>query len=211
MRNNETRSRSGKPATTMKQETQNFLNFVDQEFKPGTIEFEHWKEYLARLPEIYNSDISFRLLFDWHWQLQNNLGRAWFQHTSSSTEDPIYRKQIQLIAEIGRSLYKLDYQFRELILLHARTGLKGKSFLEIGGSLPNDLLFDHLGIESYINIESPCYIEAESGTDYSAKHGNHDKRKTIFCDAEEIADKVPNNSIDSYFCCMLRHLHLPLQ
>ena len=45
---------------------------------------------------------------------------------------------------------------RELIY-HARYELKQVS-LEIGGSLPNELLFDHIGIESYGNIESPTTL-----------------------------------------------------
>jgi len=93
----------------MKQETQNFLNFVDQEFKPGTIAIEHWKEYLARLPEIYNSDISFRLLFDWHWDLVLNTGRAWFKNQTICIENPIYTKQVQLIIDVGIQLHNLDY------------------------------------------------------------------------------------------------------
>ena len=60
----------------MKQETQNFLNFVDQELNLGSITINKWKEYLQRLPHIYNSDISFRLLFDWHWDLDSSIGRA---------------------------------------------------------------------------------------------------------------------------------------
>ena len=183
----------------MKQETQNFLNFVDQAFNPGTITIEKWKEYLRRLPHIYNSDISFRLLFDWHWDLALVVGRAWFKTPAISTEDPIYTKQIQLIILAGNQLHKLAYQYQELIKCHARCDLRGKSLLEIGGSLPNDLLFGHLGVESYINIESPDYIEAESGSAYSTEHGDHEKRQTIFCNAEEIAKKVNPESIDSIF------------
>lgn len=183
----------------MKQETQNFLDFVDQELHFQNFSIEKWKEYVKRLPHIYNSDISFRLLFDWHWQLALNTGRACFKSPSICAEDSIYTKQVQLIEGAGTLLHNLNYQYRELILFHARTDLRGKSLLEIGGSLPNDLLFDHLGIESYINIESPDYIEAESGSAYSAKHGDHERRQTIFCNAEEIDKKVTPESIDSIF------------
>ena len=183
----------------MKQETQNFLNFVDQELHFQNFSIEKWKEYVKRLPHIYNADISFRLLFDWHWELALNTGRACSKSPSICTEDSIYTKQVQLIIAAGNNLHNLDYQFRELILFHARTDLRGKSLLEIGGSLPNDLLFNHLGVESYINIESPDYIEAESGTAYSSKHGDHERRLTIFCNAEEIAKKVNPESIDSIF------------
>lgn len=182
----------------MKQETQNFLNFVDQELGSSTITIDKWKEYLRRLPHIYNGDISFRLLFDWHWQLGLNAGRAWFKSSTISTESPIYTKQINLIQTVAH-IHRLPYQYREIILFHARTNLRNKSLLEIGGSLPNDLLFNHLGVESYINIESPDYIEAESGSTYSTKHGDHERRQTIFCNAEEIDKKVNSESIDSIF------------
>ena len=172
----------------MKQETQIFLNFVNQELDLENFSIEKWKEYLRRLPHIYNGDISFRLLFDWHWDLCLRTGRAWFKAPAICTEDPIFTKQIQLISFAGDKLHNLSYQFQELIKCHARCDLQGKSLLEIGGSLPNDLLFEYLGIESYINIESPDYIEAESGSAYSSKHGDHERRQTIFCNAEELAD-----------------------
>lgn len=183
----------------MKQETQNFLNFVDQELHSQNFSIDKWTEYLKRLPHIYNGDISFRLLFDWHWQLASNAGRAWFKSPTICAEYPIFSKQIQLIAAAGHSIHHLDYQYREIILFHARTDLRSKSLLEIGGSLPNDLLFEHLGVESYINIESPDYIEAESGSAYSDKHGDHERRQTIFCNAEEIDKKIKQESIDSIF------------
>lgn len=183
----------------MRKETQSFLNFVDQELNLGSMTIERWKEYLKRLPQIYNDDIAFRLLFDWHWDLTVNEGRSWFKTPAICTEDPIYTKQVQLIISVGKELHNLGYQYQELIKCHARCNLLGKSLLEIGGSLPNDLLFDHLGIDSYVNIESPDYIEAESGSAYSTKHGDHERRQTIFCNAEEIDKKVNPGSIDTIF------------
>ena len=183
----------------MNQETQNFLNFVDQELNPGTIGIEKWKEYLKRLPHIYNGDIAFRLLFDWHWDLNLNTGRSWFKTPAICTEDPIYTKQVQLIILAGIELHNLNHQYQELIKCHARSDLRGKSLLEIGGSLNNDLLFEHLGVESYINIESPDYIEAKSGSAYSTKHGDHERRQTIFCNAEEVDKKIIPESIDHIF------------
>tara|TARA_B100000674_G_scaffold432202_1_gene389834 strand:+ start:766 stop:1794 length:1029 start_codon:yes stop_codon:yes gene_type:complete len=183
----------------MKQETQNFLNFVDQELSFTSFSIEKWKEYLRRLPHIYNGDIAFRLNFDWHWDLASAFGRAWFKTPNICAEDPIYAKQVKLIDGAGTLLHNINYQYRELILLHARTGLRGKTLLEIGGSLPNDVLFEHLDVKSYINIESPDYIEAESGSAYSAKHGDHERRQTIFCNAEEIDKKITPESIDNIF------------
>ena len=192
----------------MKQETQHFLDFVDRDLNPGSITIESWKEYLKRLPYIYNGDIAFRLLFDWHWDLSLGTGRAWFKSSDICTEDPIYTKQVQLIALAGSQLHDLGYQYQELIKCHARLNLTGKSLLEIGGSLPNELLFDHLGIASYINIESPDYIEAESGSAYSSAHSNHEMKQTIFCNAEEIDQKVAHETIDNIFSVALSLIHI---
>ena len=60
MSDNGKQIRSRQPATKMKQETHNFLNFIDQELNPGTITIDKWKEYLKRLPQIYKSDIGFQ-------------------------------------------------------------------------------------------------------------------------------------------------------
>ena len=183
----------------MKQETQDFLEFIDRDLNPGSITLEKWKEYLHRLPHIYNGDISFRLLFDWHWDLKLAIGRASIATPAICTEDPIYTKQVSLIASAGKQLHDLGYQYQELIKYHARCDLRGKSLLEVGGSLPNDLLFEYLGVESYINVESIDYIAAESGSAYSAMHGDHERRQTIFCNAEEIDKKVAPGSIDNIF------------
>ena len=183
----------------IKQETQRLLNLVDQELDFKNFSIEKWKEYLRILPHIYNNDITFRLLFDWHWDIYTMTGRAGISSKHISTEDPIYTKQVKMISVVGKQLYKLDYQFRELIIYHARYELKNKSLLEIGGSLPNELLFDHIGIESYINIESPDYIESKYGSMYSSRHGNHERKQTIFCNAEDINTKVKQESIDSIF------------
>ena len=199
MRDDEERSASWKSTTKMKKETQNFLNFIEQELNPGSLTIEKWKEYLKRLPSIYNNDISFRLLFDWHWDLDLSVGRASLRTPTICVEDPIYTKQAKLISEAGNYLHNLQYQYRELILLHARTDLRGKSLLEIGGSLPNDLLFEHLGVDSYVNIESPDYIEMKSGSTQSSQYENRESRQTIFCNAEEIDKNIKLESIDSIF------------
>ena len=183
----------------MKKETISFLEFIEHRFKPGNIKATDWRTYLTLLPQIYNSDITFRLLFDWHWDRAVSQGKTWFKRDDNSRKHPLFEKQIFLVHTIGKQLHGIDYQYRELILCHARCNLKGKKLLEIGGSLPNDLLFDQLGIDSYINIESPDYIEAEAGTPYTEKHGAHDKRKTIYCNAEEISKEVEPNSIDTIF------------
>lgn len=183
----------------MKKETQKFLDFVDRNLNPGTMDLEDWKKYLEQLPYIYNDDLTFRLLFDWHWDKSLGQGKTWFNRDHHSRKNPLFEKQTALISAIGIQLHNYDYQYRELILCHARCNLKGKSLLEIGGSLPNDLLFEYIGIDSYINIESPEFIETVTGPSYSSKHGDHERRQTIFCNAEDINKEVSHNSIDNIF------------
>ena len=95
--------------------------------------------------------------------------------------------------------YKLDYQIQHLIVLHAYTDLKGKTLLEIGGALPNELLFNLFDVENYINLESPDYIDAEHGNTYNSKFGLHERKKTIFKNAEDIDSDIEDNSIDIIF------------
>ena len=185
----------------MHKETKDFLDFVDQRLTLPSIDLDAWKYYLKILPSVYNSDISFRLLFDWHWQERSGLGRAWirFPHPNINVQQPIFAKQLDLILAIGESLYGIQYQVRELILFHARVDLRGKHLLEVGGVLPNELLFDHLGVVGYINIESPDYIDAADGHVYSEKYKPDDRKRTIFCNAEEILIHLEPDSIDSIF------------
>jgi ubiquinone/menaquinone biosynthesis C-methylase UbiE len=77
--------------------------------------------------------------------------------------------------------------------------LNNKSLLEIGGSLPNNLLFDHIGLLSYTAVESPDYIEADSGRAYSDRHGDHPSRNEIKCNAEDLDRYVSDDSIDQIF------------
>ena len=183
----------------MNKESKSFLEFIDNRLSNSNISLTDWKRYLEQLPIVYNDDLTFKLLFDWHWDKALNNGRAWFNRDHHSKRDPLFEKQVSLIHSAGRQLHDLDYQYRELIICHARCNLRGKKLLEIGGSLPNDLLFDHLKIDSYVNIESPDYIEAESGEPYTNKHGAHDRRKTIYCNAEDITKEVSPDSIDTIF------------
>ena len=185
----------------MHQETKDFLDFVDQRLTPPSIDADAWKYYLKTLPFVYSSDISFRLLFDWHWQVNSGLGRSarCFEPNDLSLVQPIFTKQVDLISSIGMSLYGLDYQMRELILFHARVNLRGRQLLEVGGVLPNELLFDCLGVAGYVNIESPDYIEADGEHVYSEQHETDDRKRTILCNAEDISSHLAPESIDSIF------------
>lgn len=126
-------------------------------------------------------------------------GRAAISGVFSNNSLSAFRKQVSLIYNIGKFFYGFDYQYRELIMFHARCDLRGKLLVEIGGSLPNDLLFEHLGVEGYTNIESPDYIEADSGLAFSCNHCDHERRTTIYCNAEDIDQHLQPASADAIF------------
>ncbi len=182
----------------MKQDTKDLLNFVDKEFANSVISPDSWKEYIHRLPTIYQNDISFRVLFDWHIDLSLKNGKAGIYRSGIDMKEPIFWKQVELINGIGKGVHGMDYQYRELILFHARTNLRSKIILEIGGAVPNSVLFDELMIAQYINIESPDY-RAINTPKYSELYPPDDRRTTFFCNAENISNEVQNESIDAIF------------
>jgi len=182
----------------MQEQAKRFLEFIEKELDPEKLSIENWKTYLAYLPTIYSQDITFRLLFDWHWDLALSTARAGNRLFHDNSRE-IFQKQVELISGVGKNLHGLHYQYRELIMCHARCNLRGKKLVEIGGSLPNDLLFEHLGVEAYTNIESPDYIEAESGRAYTQLHGEHERRNTIYCNAEAIDEHIEAGTADTIF------------
>ena len=157
----------------------------------GALSLEQIKEYIRILPEFYRSDLEFRLLFDWHFSPQG-------RQLNNSDAHPLFQFQRFLAGTLGK-IFNLDYQFYQFFIFHAMFDMRGKSILEVGGSLPNNMLFDLFEIKEYINNESPDYIEAESGESYSSKHGEHPNRKTIIANAEDIDRKLPYNSVDAIF------------
>ncbi len=183
----------------MKEETLDFLDFVKKDLKPPLIHNNSYNYYLRKLPYIYNNDITFRLLFDWHFKLDTGYGSAWYRPTAIHLKEEVFELQIALINGWGQNIYNSPYQFRELILFHARADLYNKSLLEIGGSTNTNLIFDTLGVNEYINIESPDYIDSQDKSTYSEQHSSHQKRKTIFTNAEEIESFVQKESIDHIF------------
>jgi len=152
---------------------------------------ERCKEYIRILPEFYKLDLEFRLLFDWHFSPQG-------RQLSDSDTHPLFQFQRFLASTLGKS-FNLDYQFYQFFIFHAMFDLRGKTILEVGGSLPNNMLFNLFEIKEYINNESPDYIEAESGESYSSKHGEHANRKTIIANAEDIDKQLPKDSVDAIF------------
>ncbi len=182
----------------MKSETIRFLKFIEEHCSSQGVKFELWKIFLRELPIIYNNDISFRLLFDWHIKTLNNAPTIGLINPSLDIEDLTFKRIMHLLTQVG-AIYKNIYQIRELVICHAKVNLTGKHLLEIGGSTPNDVLFDQLEVYKYTNIESPDYIHEEGGTTYSEKNTKHPQKSTIFCNAEDIDSKIENNSIDNIF------------
>jgi SAM-dependent methyltransferase len=176
----------------LKKEVEDFLCHCKQNLiHNGQINFGLAVTYIASVPAMYASDIEYRLLFDWHFSPE---GRQLQKHEVHELFD--FQRYI---ASLLGNTYGLNYQFWQFFVFHAIANVKGKTLLEIGGSLPNDMLFDLFGVGSYINTESPDYISAESGESYTAKHGNHEKRRTIFRNAEELEVDLPRESIDLIF------------
>ena len=64
--------------------------------------------------------------------------------------------------------------------------------------MPNELILT-IWEFPHTSILNPDYIEAESGSAYSSAHGNHEMKQTIFCNAEEIDQKVAHETIDNIF------------
>jgi SAM-dependent methyltransferase len=176
----------------LKKEFEDYLRSCRQSIiQNGQINFDVAKSYISNLPLMYASDIELRLLFDWHF---SPAGRQLQKHEVHE----LFDFQRYIASSLG-SMYDLNYQFWQFFIFHAIVNVKDKTLLEIGGSLPNNMLFDLFGVGSYINTESPDYIVAESGSSYTEKHGHHQKRKTIFQNAEDLEKEVPSDSIDIIF------------
>jgi len=176
----------------MRKDVEDFLKYCTQNITAaGGTHFKLAQEYMANLPLIYSHDIEFRLLFDYYFSPQgiripaNQIHELFFfQH---------------LLCQSLCKHYDLNYQFWQFFVFHAIANTKGKQLLEVGGSLPNEMIFDLFGVEQYINTESPDYIQAESGSSCSEKHGRHAKKQTIFMNAENIHEEIQDNSIDLIF------------
>ena len=177
----------------MKKEIEDYLKYCEENaIREGRLNHQLVKEYISSLPAFYANDIEFRLLFDWHFSPQ---GRQLQKHETHE----LFEFQRMLAATLGKHCFDLDYQFWQFFIFHAMVNVRGKSLLEIGGSLPNEMLFDLFGVESYVNTESPDYIEADNDNKYTDKHGKHDRRTTIYLNAEDIGQQLAAESIDLIF------------
>ena len=165
---------------------------------------DDWKQLLSLLPSAYQEDLSFKLLLDWHIDAAGRVGETGYLFSASNSRlDPHY---VNLYSALLKATQKwrplIDYQSVELILLHARVDLRGKTLLEIGGCMPNEILFDDLLIKSYISVEAPDYIDAEMADDfdhYNSFQDAHVQKRSVFVKAEDLSSVIPPDSIDHIF------------
>jgi SAM-dependent methyltransferase len=177
----------------MKKEIEDYLKHCKKNtIHEGRLNYQLAKEYISNLPAFYANDIEFRLLFDWHFSPQ---GKQLQKHETHE----LFEFQRMLAATLGKHCFNLDYQFWQFYIFHAMVNVKGKSLLEIGGSLPNEMIFDLFGVESYVNTESPDYIEADNDNKYTDRHRKHDRRATIYLNAEDIDQQLAPESFDLIF------------
>ena len=162
-----------------------------------------WQKLLALLPSMYQEDLTFKLLVDWHVEVALGTGEAGFLAcTNNQKIDPNFMNLFNAINKANYYKPAIEYQFFELLLLHMRVDLRGKQLLEIGGCMPNELLFEDLLIKSYISIEAPDYIDAEPAKEfdhYNSFQGPHSQKNTVFVKAEELSSEIPSESIDHIF------------
>jgi len=185
---------------SMQPETLCFLEKFQQDLLSGGIVHEGpAKNFIKQLPHDYGSDLTFRLLFDWHFNVS---GRA----LQADEIHPHFDFIRTLAGTLGKH-FGLSYQSWHLFIFHVMHNLDGKIILEIGGCMPEDLVFDWFQVDQWINIKSPDYIEADH-----QQYGNFEKKSgcysTHFVDAEEISALLNSSSGDLAFSvACFEHIH----
>ena len=76
----------------MKKETKEFLEFIDKNLSTKSISIDDWKFYIDNLPDFYQKDISFRLLFNWHYYLKYSVGEASVKGLNLNSEQDQLRR-----------------------------------------------------------------------------------------------------------------------
>jgi len=178
----------------MQKETQIFLEKIqDNIFVGDNIELSILNDYMLNIHSLYSEDLEFKLLFNWHFSPQGKVLKG-------KEVDRFFRFQYQLINKLCH-YFKLDYQLLQLFIFHTMCDLNGKMLLEIGGSLPEELVCGIFGVSNYINTESPDYIAADGNESYSSKHSSkrESKKKTLFVNAEELSSELNNANVERIF------------
>jgi len=141
----------------------------------------------------YSQSYSFAALFDWFmlpgsFRAVDDLGRL-----------PGELKEIVLIYQFLYRKFEMSYQIYQILRFAIKYGLHGYSMIEIGGSMPNMLLFDILNVKSYVSTESPDYVQEVQGWSCSDPHGTHPKRRDLGVNAEDLCKYLPTNAYDRAF------------
>ena len=179
------------------------FGLVDSILSNTEVSADDWREFLRLLPLAYQEDLGFKLLLDWHCDLSAGIGEAGFGvNINNIKSNSNFVNLIKAILKANRWNNLAEYQVFELLLLHARVNLRGKVLLEIGGCMPNELIFDDLLVKSYISVEAPDYIDAEPASDfdnYNSFHDPHPQKRTVFVKAEDLSSVIQPGSIDHIF------------
>lgn len=178
----------------MKKETEIFLEKIKNNiFSGSNIELRPLNDYILNIHNFYHEDLEFKLLFDWHFSPKGKILR-------DKEINQLFRFQFEIVSRLC-SYFKLDYQLLQLFIFHTMYNLNSKTLLEIGGSLPEELVCDIFGVSDYINTESPDYIAADGNKSYSSKHSSSQKltKKTLYINAEELCKELKSDNIERIF------------
>jgi hypothetical protein len=139
----------------MQAKIESYLESLSRQVQTGSLSMTLCKDYISNLPVLYKSDLEFRLLFDWHFSPQG-------RQLSVQDIHPLFIPQLNITSALAKK-FNLSYQFKQLLIFHALYDLKEKTILEVGGSLPSEVVFELFGVREYIDNESPEYVEAWNG------------------------------------------------
>lgn len=107
--------------------------------------------------------------------------------------------EIILIYRFLSAKFEMSYQIYQILRFAFKYGLRDTSMIEIGGSMPNTLLFDILNVRSYVSTKSPDYVQEVQGWSCSDPHGVHPRRKNLGVNAEDLSQYLPANTYDRAF------------
>lgn len=131
------------------------------------------------------------LLFDWHFSPQG-------RQLSAQDIHPLFIPQLKITSALA-AYFNLSYQFKQFLIFHALHDLKNKTVLEVGGSLPSEVVFQLFGVREYIDNESPEYVEAWNGEYITGGEGADFKRRSLTVKAEDLDNFLPGESVDFIF------------
>jgi hypothetical protein len=141
----------------------------------------------------YVKSYTFAALVDWFMQPGS------FRPIDDWSRLPDELKEIDLIYQLLSKEFEMSYQIYQILRFAIKYGLNGTSMIEIGGSMPNTLLFDILNVASYVSTESPDYVQEVQGFSCSDSHGAHPRRRNLSINAEDIYRSLTDNCYERAF------------